>query len=88
MDTATPAKRWHWCGGEMTNRESQINEMKQWIDSATYAQLLDRWRFAPAGDPWFQGEIGDYYVRVMGERRKAVGDAEHSATSKRIGWES
>lgn len=65
-----------------------VVEMKAWIDAASYEQLLDRWRFAPMGSPWFQGEIGEYYTRALGERRKAVGDGEHSATSKRIGWES
>lgn len=66
----------------MTNEE-----MKKWIDNASYGQLLSKWRFAPVGDPFFQGEIGDYYSEKMAEKRREVGDAEHVATSKRIGWD-
>ena len=63
-----------------------VAEMKTWIDTATYAQLLARWRSAPAGSPWFQGDIGDYYAEVMRARRAEVGDAGHVAASKSIGW--
>ena len=65
---------------------ADFEKMKQWIDAATYAELLNKWRFAPSGSPWFQGEIGDYYAKVMGERKQQVGDVEHSRTSKAIGW--
>lgn len=61
-------------------------EMKKWIDEATYEQLLSKWRSAPMGSPWFQGEVGDYYSQKMQERKKQVGDEAHSAASKRIGW--
>lgn len=62
------------------------DQRKKWIDNATYEQLLSRWRFAPAGSPWFQGEIGEYYQKVMEEKRKEVGDAGHVQASKKIGW--
>ena len=61
-------------------------EMKKWIDSASYEDLLRKWRFDPAGSPWFQGEVGDYYERVMLQKRKEVGEAAHVKTSKAIGW--
>jgi len=61
-------------------------QRKKWIDNATYEELLSRWRFAPAGSPWFQGEIGEYYAKVMEEKRKEVGDAAHVRASKKIGW--
>jgi hypothetical protein len=64
-----------------------IIEMKEWIGNATYQQLLEKWRFAPIGSPWFQREIGDYYSIKMAEKRKEVGNAEHTKTSKRIGWD-
>ena len=60
---------------------------KAWIDGASYEDLLSRWRFAPIGSEWFQGETGAYYQHVMAERRKQVGDAEHVRASKSIGWE-
>ena len=59
--------------------------MRAWIDNASYEQLLFKWRNAPAGDPWFQGAVGDYYARVMKERRNAD-PAEHVRASKSIGW--
>lgn len=61
-------------------------DMKDWIDSASYGQLLSRWRFAPVGSPWFQGEVGIYYEEVMRKKRQEVGSEEHTRTSKSIGW--
>jgi hypothetical protein len=58
---------------------------KAYIDSLSYEQLLSHWRFAPAGDPWFQGETGTYWSKVMSEKRKAAPD-EHVKASKNIGW--
>ncbi len=55
------------------------------IDGMSYEDLLFHWRFAPAGDPWFQGETGDYRGKRMREL-KAAG-ADHVGASKRIGWE-
>lgn len=62
-------------------------EQKQWIDNASYEQLLLRWRCAPIGSPWFQGETGAYFHKVMRERRAEVDDQTHTATSKKIGWD-
>ena len=62
-----------------------MNEQhKAWIDKASYKELLSRWRFAPVGDPMFQGETGDYYSKVMKEKRQ---NADHVQASKNIGWE-
>lgn len=62
-----------------------IKQMKKWIDEASYEELLRKWRFAPAGDPFFkQGTgMGDYYIQVMEEKKKGV---NATAISKRIGW--
>lgn len=60
-------------------------EMKRWINKASYEMLLSKWRSAPIGSPWFMGEIGDYYSQVMKQKRAEVGDAEHSKISKRLG---
>jgi len=61
--------------------------MKKWIDDSSYETLLDRWRFSPSGDPIFQGEMGDYYKKVMFEKRDALPPGEAANCSKRIGWE-
>lgn len=63
------------------------DDMIKWIDNATYEQLLSKWRFAPAGDPFFQGDVGDYYKAKMSERREEIGPDASAAASKRIGWE-
>ena len=63
-----------------------MEEMKEWIDNASYEQLLSKWRTAPSGNPFFQGEIGEYYSKVMAEKRAEVGNAEHVRASKSIGW--
>lgn len=62
-------------------------ENKAKIDSMSYERLLRRWRYAPAGDPWFQGETGKYWgVRMKELRSKPGGDKMHTAASKEIGW--
>ena len=40
-------------------------EMRYWIDNQTYSGLLRWWRFAPTGDPFFQGETGEHYSKTM-----------------------
>ena len=63
-------------------------ENKEHIDNLSYRQLLSHWRFARIGDPWFQGETGDYWSKRMNElRRQPGGDALHVATSKALGWD-
>jgi len=62
-------------------------QMKAWIDNATYEQLLDKWRWACVEDPFFCGDVGNYYVDVMSKRRSQVGDDEHVRASKSIGWD-
>ena len=61
-------------------------EMKHWIENASYEELLRKWRFATMGDPFFQGEIGLYYQDVMIRRRHEVGPAERIRASKVVGW--
>ncbi len=64
------------------------DEMKARIDAMTYEQLLAKWRFAPIGDPMFQGDTGDYYGKRMAEMRaEPGGNTRHVAASKHIGWE-
>ena len=66
----------------------QTKEMKNWIDNADYESLLRKWRFAPAGDPFFQGKIGGYYSKVMFKKRDEMPEVEHVRISKAVGWES
>ena len=61
-------------------------ETKKMIDKMDYEKMLSLWRFSKFGDPLFQGETGDYFAKVMSEKRREVGDSFHSSASKRIGW--
>lgn len=62
-------------------------ERKAEIDAKSLESLLSRWRFAPAGDPWFEGETGDYWGARMNElRARPGGQEEHVRASKRLGW--
>ena len=62
-------------------------ENKQYIDLLSYEELLRYWRFAPAGDTWFQDETGDYWYKRMNELRlRPGGQEEHVRASKAIGF--
>ena len=63
-------------------------ERKAQIDAMGYEALLSRWRFAAIGDPWFEGETGEYWGARMKElRSRAGGDDAHVSASKNIGWD-
>lgn len=63
-------------------------ENKEKIDAMSYEQLLEHWRFAPAGDPWLCGQTGEYWKDAMHTRRNAPGGNEvHTNASKNLGWE-
>ena len=61
-------------------------EVKDKIDQMDYVSMLRAWRFSPSGDILFQGAQGDYFKKVMIEKRDAFGPGEHTAASKFIGW--
>jgi hypothetical protein len=61
-------------------------ENRATIDTKTIIELLDRIRFAPAGDPWFQGETGDYWLKRYSALKNADPGAAVAA-SKTLGWE-
>lgn len=63
------------------------DELKAQIDTMSYEDLLRLWRFAPAGNPLFQGEVGQYYSKVMAKKKNEIGSAAAVAASKRIGWD-
>lgn len=66
--------------------EMTKEELIHWIDSASYEELLRKWRFAPAGDPFFRNEVGVYYCSVLHRKREEIGPEKHAAVSKRVGW--
>lgn len=62
-------------------------DMIQWIDSASYHDLLMKWRREPPGSPWFMGEVGRHYADEMRKRRSTTPLKEQVEASNSIGWE-
>jgi len=65
-----------------------VEEMKAFIDSASYAQLLYMNRFEPIGSPWMTGEIGEYFSHRFYELRETMTHGELVGASKSVGWEA
>lgn len=66
--------------------ELTAKEREDWIDQASYEELLRLNRFEPSGSPWFTGSVGKHFLRVMGEKKAAnPGDAVRA--SKSVGWD-
>lgn len=42
---------------------------KVYIDSLDHFTLLQKIRYAPDGDPWFQGETGTYWLQRRNIKR-------------------
>jgi hypothetical protein len=63
-----------------------LEEHKKAIDAMNYTSLLRLWRNAPSPHPYFQGDTGLYYDKVMREKRDEVGAEGHTLASKAIGW--
>lgn len=57
-------------------------ELKAKIDGMTRVEMASRWRFAPIGDPLFQGESGVYFAQRFKEL-----DGMSPEISKHIGWD-
>jgi len=64
-----------------------IDEMKRWVDNASYEELLRKWRYAPAGDPFFRNDtgMGDYYSSTMNKRKIEISHGAAVAISKSLG---
>lgn len=59
------------------------DEQKARIDAMSREEMARLWRFAPAGDPLFQGEAGQYFKKVFFEERGGFSPQ----ISKSLGWE-
>ena len=59
-------------------RKMKEQQMKAWINGASYEELLKKAKVDPS---WFEGEIGDYYFAVLSLKRAQV------LRSKAIGWD-
>ena len=68
----------------MNELTALTDKRKAEIDAMSYEQMLRKWRFAPLGDPAFQGERGAYFSETMHAKKKFV---DHVQASKNVGWE-
>lgn len=78
--------RFNWRGDVELGYEMTEEEMMLWLDTATYPQLLRRWRFESLGSNWFQGEVGSYFVAVMSEKKQALTVEDQVKISREIGF--
>lgn len=46
---------------------------KNWIDNASYEELLEKWRRAPWDSPWFKGKTRTYFYKAMEKKRNEFG---------------
>ena len=60
-------------------------ERKEYIDGLSYYSLLSKWRFAPSGDEWMQGETGRYWGELMQDN--SISNEERVSASKSLGWD-
>ena len=56
-------------------------EQKAIIDSMSQRALCAKWRFAKVGDPLLQGDVGDYFSKVLKEKGGFTPEI-----SKELGW--
>lgn len=56
------------------------------IDAMSYKEMLKTYRFAEAGNPWFVGDVGTYFMTTMQRKKMALSESERVAISKAIGW--
>jgi len=61
------------------------NELKTKIDAMSVYTLLCKQRFAPAGDPFYEGESGKYAMNRLADLRSQDNNA-YVAASKELGW--
>ena len=57
-------------------------EMKDWIDKASYQELLAAWRYEEDGSPWLQRETGRHLKERMDALRRSLSIDEQIRISK------
>ncbi len=60
---------------------------RAWIDSASYHDLLRKWRFARGGESFCRGELGRYYMSELYRRRIEIGSEKHLKTCADLGYQ-
>lgn len=58
-----------------------IEQLKEQIDAMSQYELCRIWRFARVGNPFLQGEVGDYFAAKLKEKGGFT-----AGISKALGW--
>ncbi len=66
-------------------KDLNFKKLKKWIDDADYEQLLYKWRYSVIGNPFFLGELGEYYRNVMLQKKKTLSPEKAIRISKKVG---
>lgn len=61
-------------------------ERLAWLDTASYRELLTKWRHEPIGSPWFRGDFGRRIYQALDKKRKELSAEEATQISKEVGW--
>lgn len=56
------------------------------INGMGYKEMLELWRHSPSGNPMFQGKTGEYFAKVMEEKKLALCQLDQVIISKEVGW--
>ena len=58
----------------------------KWLDEASYADLLARWRYGRKGEVWFCGTNATRYKRIIEQRKLELLPFEAERIEKEVGW--
>ena len=62
-------------------------EVIKTIEKMSYEQMLKKHRFAPSGDPMFEGDSGWLFSKNMEIKKMELSHDERVRISKKVGWE-
>lgn len=62
-------------------------ELLDFVETASYEDLLRLWRFEPIGSPYFVPGIYEHVVETMKQKGEELTPVERAQISKDIGWE-
>lgn len=61
-------------------------DTKEWIDAASYKELLKKWRFTPANDPYFENDIAKYLCEVMKQKGESLDPLEREKIGESVSF--
>lgn len=56
------------------------------INRMSYKEMLRLWRHSSSGIAMFRGETGEYFTKVMAEKKAALCNLDQVIASKEVGW--